>query len=261
MSSIFVKLSSNAMFAVYFLIIVSTIILIRHYRSANREKIRQFSSKESSINRYYTVETASEDAQYKYYQFLREEIGREDNLTNQRLTWALSFQGFLISAVTILISFAWPSSGTGAALNASEITVMRRVSVVALPLVGLAFGHIAFVGILASRQSLASVKRHWEERNRIWGLFPDKVPQAFGQRSTFSAGSLYPLGLSLLFIVMWQIFLVIYVYVELNFWNGLLEDVWQDILSRTSGEHATVNNGQDGGITGKPDRVRPPEKY
>lgn len=135
----------------------------------------------------------------QYYTFVRDEIKHEDDITNQRLTWAITFQGFLIAAIGTLIGFVW--SGGDA------IIALRKVTLAVLPCIGIVFGIIAYNGIWASRTAIQAVKDGWEIRNGVWNLYPDHVPQAFGQGDAFRSGTGYAVSIARMFILIWIIIL------------------------------------------------------
>ncbi|MDQ0512271.1 hypothetical protein [Ancylobacter amanitiformis] len=135
-----------------------------------------------------------------YYDYVRDEIEHEDNITNQRLTWAITFQGFLIGAIGVLVGFNW----TGG----DAVIALRKVILAVLPVMGISFGIIALGGIWASRKAIEKVKEDWEERNNVWGLYPNRVPQAYGQGSAFNVGTGYAVWIAKLFIVTWLVILL-----------------------------------------------------
>lgn len=164
-------------------------------------------------------------ARCKYYEYLREEVVREDELTHQRLTWLIAFQGFMINAVAVLIGFAWPEgAGVG------SIIVIRKVSLAAIPVIGLLFGYLAYAGIIASRLSLTEVKFQWEQRNAVWQMYPDSVPQAYGQKLAFMLGRRYAVYVSLMFIFMWQVYLAVYLATEWRLLGAVLKTLWSTLI-------------------------------
>lgn len=139
----------------------------------------------------------------EYYKSLRDEIKREDEITHQRLTWSITFQGFLVNALALLIIL----SGEMSISN----FYIRKLALFAISLIGLHIGFITLIGIKASRNSINTAKKAWEERNAVWRIFPNKAPQAYGQLNSFHGGSFYSEAIPYVFIVMWVAFIAIYI--------------------------------------------------
>lgn len=139
----------------------------------------------------------------KYYQYLREEIEREDNITNQRLTWTITFQGFLINAMAFLFVFFWDTS--------IGIYFVRKLALIAIGFIGLQIGFITYIGVMASRDSIRRAKINWTWRDEIWKLYPNSVPQTFGQGNTFHGGTIHAERIPRLFIWMWSAYLIGYI--------------------------------------------------
>lgn len=148
----------------------------------------------------------------EYYRFLREEIKREDEITHQRLTWSITFQGFLISALAALMALSWDAP--------TEIVILRKLSLMAIAIIGFRMAILSFTGIQASRNSIEAAKQNWEIRDKIWGLYPNYVPQPCGQNGLFSAGTQYTAKIPRHFIYMWTLFLFGYVLI------GYFIEVW-----------------------------------
>lgn len=194
----------------------------------NKEKQEVYSIIIEMENSRY-VDIAS---RFNYYRFLREEIKREDEITHQRLTWMITFQGFMISAVTVLISFAWPNCSVGQiCTDIDSVIGIRKISLGAIPIIGLAFGHIAHMGIIASRRSISASKYAWELRNKQWKLYPHYVPQTYGRGGHYKGGALYPVYISLMFIFMWQIYFAVYMSYEQTFWIEIMKNLKNYIIS------------------------------
>lgn len=138
----------------------------------------------------------------RYYTWLRQEIAREDEITHQRITWSITFQGFLINGMAILLVFSWDFS--------LGLFVLRKAALFAVGIIGLEIGLLSREGILASRNSIRAATTAWEYANFFWKFFPAKAPQAYGQGKTFSGGTRYAEKISTIFIVMWALFLAGY---------------------------------------------------
>ena len=146
----------------------------------------------------------------KYYDYFRDEIKREDEITHQRVTWTTTFQGFIISAMTLLLMLDW--DGT------RKIVPLGRLSLFAIGMMGVSIGLVSFMGILASRRSTTDAIAAWSRRNAQWGLYSRCVPQAHGQRSAFAGGHTFAVLMPALFILMWTLFLAGYALLSYFTW-------------------------------------------
>ena len=146
---------------------------------------------------------SSTDVPKIYYEYLRDEIRREDEITHQRLTWSITFQGFLVNALAVLIALSGEMS--------ISAFYMRILALIAISVIGLHIAFISLVGVKSSRNSIKIAKKAWEARNSVWRMYPNKVPQAYGQLNSFHGGSFYSLAMPYLFISMWVAFLIMYI--------------------------------------------------
>jgi len=146
----------------------------------------------------------------KYYDYFRDEIKREDEITHQRVTWTTTFQGFIISAMTLLLILDW--DGT------RKIVPLGRLSLFAIGIMGVSIGLVSFMGILASRRSTTDAIAAWGRRNAQWGLYSRYVPQAHGQQSAFAGGHTFAVLMPALFILMWTLFLAGYALLSYFTW-------------------------------------------
>lgn len=146
----------------------------------------------------------------KYYDYFRDEIRREDEITHQRVTWTTTFQGFIISAMTLLLILDW--DGT------RKIVPLGRLSLFAIGLMGVSIGLVSFMGILASRRSTTDAIAAWGRRNAQWGLYSRYVPQAHGQQNAFTGGHAFAVLMPALFILMWTLFLAGYALLSYFTW-------------------------------------------
>jgi hypothetical protein len=137
-----------------------------------------------------------------YYDYFRDEIKREDEITHQRVTWTMTFQGFIISALTLLLILNWDGS--------KNIEPIGRLALFAFGFIGVAIGLISFMGILASRRSIKNAVGDWEKKDAKWGLLHKYVPQAYGQGNAWDGGDNFAVLMPALFILMWTLFLSSY---------------------------------------------------
>lgn len=152
-----------------------------------------------------------------YYRFVRLEVAREDKILHERMTWLIQFQGFMIAAVATLIAFGWPT-GPDVSCELQQVLFLKKLTFLALPSIGIVFGHAASVGIQASRQSLEETSADWARKDEDWRLQYSYVPQPVGQNKAYRYGKNYPIFIIALFIFMWHFFIATYV---LLYWNDL----------------------------------------
>lgn len=127
--------------------------------------------------------------------FLREEIRHEDNLLNQRISWLVSSQSFLLTGFAI-------------ALNGPMQAKFVRYEHLAVALIS----WIPVVGILISLIGeitiLAGLLHMWQIR-RLSGMFHQaNLPGVQGTRWTRWLGLCGPAVTPLIFLVVWIAFLV-----------------------------------------------------
>lgn len=146
------QISADATFLLISLIIVITftiivlcnlyILLVWIFRIRFLKKIsKKGISKEDELIYQFT----NKESRIKYYDYLREEIKREDEITHQRLTWSITFQGFLINALAIMLVFTWENVPI-------EVFFLRKTALYALGLIGIIFGISSFNGVIASKK-------------------------------------------------------------------------------------------------------------
>lgn len=145
-----------------------------------------------------------------YYDYFRDEIKREDEITHQRVTWTMTFQGFLMSAVTLLLILDLDGD--------KQFTPMARLSLFAFGLIGIAVGLVSFMGILASRRSIKDAVDDWGKKDGAWKLQYRYVPQTHGQDNAFDGGNRFATLMPALFILMWTAFMFCYLIFSYATW-------------------------------------------
>jgi hypothetical protein len=161
------------------------------------------SQKDASLKSHFDVFDIE-----RYYPFLRDEIKREDEITNQRMASSLTLQGFLITSMALVLT------------QASERWLLfEKLTMIAIGLIGLLAAVFSGLGVHASSESLKDAKRKWKKR------FPKAerscFPQAYGHGINFSLGSLYSYMLPIALIAMWVLYLVAGCRVGL--WTGVID--------------------------------------
>ena len=117
------------------------------------------------------------------YNYLRAEIKREDDITHQRLIVALTFQGFLITAATFLLSNQWTFDGdamVGPSRFYLELAAIRIAVVYGIGIAGVSVGFGTAAGIHAARISISKTLKWWN--GKIGTMAADDralIPPAF----------------------------------------------------------------------------------
>ena len=125
-----------------------------------------------------SADLTDEDRIIRYYEYARSEINREDDISFKRLNLTLILQGFLFTALAIVLAEAKDCH------ISSDDTVVCRDFIfyyfVSLTIVisGWMISYFSFRGIDASRRSLLWAKDEWIRFNRLNGNFyPSMLPQ------------------------------------------------------------------------------------
>lgn len=101
------------------------------------------------------------------YNYLRDEIKREDEITHQRLIVALTFHGFLIAAMTFLLSNQWTfDSATmmGPQGFYRDLQAIRIAVLYGIGAAGVTVGIGTVAGIHAARQSIKATLDWWQTK-------------------------------------------------------------------------------------------------
>jgi hypothetical protein len=154
----------------------------------------------------------SEDTRWKdeftpkfYYEQTRKEIEREDNITHQRLTWAVAIQAFLMAAVGYLIS------GIGSQETVYlPMVVYREITLGAIGCIGLASAWITLGGVRASRRHINRVKADWRRYDPRHMIVPELAPHTFGHGPAIAFGSKYAILIPCLMLAAWAFYLAAY---------------------------------------------------
>ncbi|MEQ1550297.1 hypothetical protein [Sphingorhabdus sp.] len=148
------------------------------------------------------------------YEFLRDEIKREDGITFQRLSSALAFQAILIAAMALLVSsglpVASPTTPTDSAWLVGQYNLLRIWLLFLIGGAGLAVGIGSFIGVHASMCSLRDIKTSWEDLIVRHVVALDlRWPQAYGKDVAHRAGHRFPYVMTVSFVVIWLAYIVI----------------------------------------------------
>lgn len=121
------------------------------------------------------------------YESVHQQIGREETLINNRLTWLLVFHGLLFNVI---------------AQNAGQPLDQRLVGVLlkGIPLIGLCTAGLGFAGVCAAYSSIRSIQATWK-------VLPVDIQKKrappFGRTWAHSCGMAPSVGIPLVLSVAW----------------------------------------------------------
>ena len=152
------------------------------------------------------------DPNFIAYEFLRDEIKREDGITFQRLSSALAFQAILMAAMALMVASGLPTATTTTTDDAARLIAQyNSLRVWLLFLIGgagLAVGIGSLIGVHASVRSLRTIKETWEKLIEDESITLDPLwPQAYGKNEAHRAGHRFPYVMTISFIAIWIIYL------------------------------------------------------
>ena len=191
----------------------------------------------------------------EYYKFAREEIQREDNITHQRLTSSLTFQGFLVASVAIVVGRAPVGPNQTGSMVDLHYTIL--IVLLGVGFFGAVLAWFSYRGVKASRISLNDAREEWKAKNKLWHIHPDFAPQLTGRKGLgedeqetdarlstsrsglftrfdpYEAGSSFSLAVPGLFIFMWVAFLV-YISILMAMKVGIVDVAWSFLAGLVS---------------------------
>lgn len=145
------------------------------------------------------------------YDYLRDEIKREDGLTHNRMTVGFSFQGFLIASMSLMLATPWQYDGFKDQTLAKGLIAFRLAVLGGIGVIGLLVAIGTTMGVLASTSSVRSVKAKWEKDTLDRKVkVPEGFPQAYGQSRLFTLGGWFAPLTAMCFILLWSAYLAFY---------------------------------------------------
>lgn len=165
-----------------------------HQSKTLYETLRRWEETKRYWEQNFTPET--------YYRYLREEVKREDDITNQRIIWSLQFQGFLIASMSFLLGGTW-SAGIP-----NNVLWLRWLLALGIGVVGLLVALRARAGVKSSRIAIAEVKDYWNDYiNSGFDIIPTLVPKAFAQSEIDKS---YSVRITQILVWSWLVFDLFY---------------------------------------------------
>lgn len=99
----------------------------------------------------------------EFYDYAVRQLERELSLINNRLSWMLTFQGFLFTT-TALVS------------NRNTERAVRMVFRNVVPLIGIVVALLALIGVHAAHLSIRSINAKWKQKLGHWEYLPTFSP-------------------------------------------------------------------------------------
>ena len=132
----------------------------------------------------------------KVYELFRSHVVHEDDLIDQRTTWAVTIQGFAIAA----LGFSVGSSGTN---PKHQLTAL----IITIATIGIGVALISYVSVRAAQLAIRGICEEWEwrKRDRHLDLRDEALPPFIGGGKAHATvlGHAMPLTLQTFFIAFW----------------------------------------------------------
>lgn len=126
----------------------------------------------------------------EFYEYTVHQIEREQDLVNTRISWTLTFEGFLFAAIAIAVRKDTP-------------TAIGELFGYIIPLIGIAVAMLSLVGIYAAALSKDTIKQRWTQRSAH-----KLYPPTFGSRKISALGRITSYGIPIVLIVSWFLLLI-----------------------------------------------------
>ena len=119
-------------------------------------------------------------------------LDREDQLTNSRMTWYLTIQGFIVASVALAF--------TG---NFGSRPYLQSPAIVLLSILGIAISAAVYIAVRRARNNKKKVGSFWKETDSEAAKFPD--PRGDTSRwSILTPGQTVPI----MFVIFWIVVII-----------------------------------------------------
>jgi hypothetical protein len=154
--------------------------------------------------------TKRDDSLDSLYRIHRDYIQHEDTLVNQRTTWLITIQAFLIATFGFsyqkLFEVAEKMNGRDTPVAVDQLGPIAseyKTFLAALAIVGVVTSFAAFFSIIAARRAVGAIAKNWETVPRRGGS--DYLPGITGGGAGWNVflGSVIAIGTPLFFASMW----------------------------------------------------------
>jgi hypothetical protein len=138
----------------------------------------------------------------KYYELTRDSIKHEDGLVNYKLTYLLAAQSLLFAAYGVVTTEITKNSMT---CRTVKQALLERV-LFWVPITGLVISVCTLLSLIGSMLSLKDLNSGWFNYCHNQEITITDFPHVYGRRGAFLLGWAAPIGLSILFCVVWVVF-------------------------------------------------------
>lgn len=126
----------------------------------------------------------------EFYDYAVRQLERELNLINHRISWMLTFQGFLFATIALVA-------------NQNADQAIRAVFRNVIPAIGIAVAFLALIGVHAAYLSIKDIKTTLKQKLGYWEYAP-----AFGTPTSSVLGKVPSYGIPISIVTAWFIFLM-----------------------------------------------------
>lgn len=125
-----------------------------------------------------------------FYDIAVRQLERELSLINNRISWMLTFQGFLFATIALVA-------------NKNTEQAIRLVFRNVIPTIGIVVAFLALIGVHAAHLSIESIKTRWKQN-----LDYLEYSQAFGTSTSSILGRVPSYGIPISIIIAWFLFFI-----------------------------------------------------
>lgn len=126
----------------------------------------------------------------EFYDYAVRQLERELNLISNRISWMLTFQGFLFATTALVVNQN---------IDQAIRTVFRNV----IPIIGIVVALLALVGVHAAYLSIKEIKTEWKQKMGYWEYSP-----AFGTSTSSALGRVPSYGIPISIVIAWFLLLI-----------------------------------------------------
>ena len=123
------------------------------------------------------------------YDALADQIKREDNLLNNRVSWFLAFQGFLFAAAAVIVD--------------SDLETYQKIDAAKfIAVFGVLLSICVLIGVMGAEFSLTNLKSRWKKIESDYDKF---FPPPYGKNIAWFFGCIPRFCIPAFLIVAWTI--------------------------------------------------------
>lgn len=129
----------------------------------------------------------------KFYEYTTQRIKQETDLINNRLSWMLTFQGFLFASITLV-------------LRKDTDQAVSSILKIMIPIIGIVVALLTLTGITAAYRAIRKVRLKLESNEQLKKEY-EQYPPAYGDMLARTLGRVTSYGLPLSLAITWVILL------------------------------------------------------